>query len=120
MKVADGGFPPKSATAVLIININYNLESPEFDISSDCTSELSENQATGETIDTVYAIDADRQVCTDLLVLEIQIWNSVCIFEFQRSRAQLFQAFLARLFWKKMRRYCQSPGVIVGGGVRKL
>ena len=69
VRVEDGGSPPKYDTAVLKININYNLEDPVFDNLSDCTKTISELHNVNVMIDSVYATDADTKVCNVLLFL---------------------------------------------------
>ena len=63
VRVADGGTPPKTATAVLTINIDYNLNSPVFHSSSVCSGTISENQDPAEVFGSVLAEDADTKVC---------------------------------------------------------
>ena len=70
VKVEDGGDPPRSATTVLTININYNLNSPIFDSISDCSSELSENQNPAEVIGSVFATDSDTRVSVDFFTFD--------------------------------------------------
>ena len=69
VRVEDGGSPPKYATAVLKINIDYNLEDPVFDNLSECTKTISELHNVNVMIDSVRADDRDNKVCWELMCL---------------------------------------------------
>ena len=71
VRVQDGGSPPKYATAVLKINIDYNLQDPVFDNLSGCTKTISEIHNVNLAIDTVFATDADTKVSDFLLLCEV-------------------------------------------------
>jgi hypothetical protein len=63
VKVADGGNPQRTSTTVLTINVNQNLNTPEFDTTGGpCSREFSEDTAPGSFIASVTATDSDPKV----------------------------------------------------------
>jgi len=62
VRVADGGSPARTATAILTINVLENLNNPIFPTQDPCNSTISEETPPGQLIDTVTATDGDVKV----------------------------------------------------------
>ena len=59
--VQDGGSPPKQETQILTIDVLRNLYAPVF-VNASYALSLLETQATGQTVLTILATDADLKV----------------------------------------------------------
>lgn len=85
VRVADGGSPSRTATAILTINVLQNLNAPIFPVQDVCANTISEETPAGTLVDTVTATDSDSKVPTDYSVFFSDLNRIFCIFRYKKG-----------------------------------